>query len=333
MPHSSEYQKTLERVEFGNSPSTKKRPDSTLREILDSNLKKAQIEVFPVMPIFDVQEMTEFLYIHPDFNRIHSILSDYLESIPYRPDMAMDSAWQGLEVLMWKYARTNWQSDGNGKGLIDFIPRIINELILPSLQSNESLNNAFNELLGLMPYSIARYALIRMLIDREIKVASQFDMIHRRAKDIIGDRLLKLFTERYVSENGKVDGANHRAGAMKIHRMVNGERMTFFGKEVEGLSFAERIEFIISCILYASRCERFHGDYFSPFMSDKARYSHYAHWYWMLLMTQTLCWCVLSRSLNRLGFGQLLPAETIATCLQSNLENYKILFHDQIKNQ
>lgn len=328
MQHSSEYQKTRERVEFGNSPSAMSRPDSALREVLDSNLQKAQIGVFPIMPIFDVQEMAEFLYNHPDFNRIHSILLDYLESIPYRPDMAMDSAWQGLEVLMWKYAKSNWQSDGTGKGLIDFLPRIINELILPMLQSNESLNNAFNELLGLMPYSIGRYALIRMLVDRDIKVASQFDLIHRRAKDIIGDKLFKLFKERYVSQNGTVDGTNHRAGAMKIQRMVNGERLTFFGKEVEGLSFSGRIEFIVSCILYVSRCERFHGDYFSPFISDKARYVLYAHWYWMLIMTQTLCWCVLCRTLTRIGFGQLLPAESIATCLQSNLENFKVLFHE-----
>lgn len=326
MMQSSEYQKTLERVEFGNTPSSKIRPDSSLRYELSSNLQKSEIKEFPLMPIFDAQKFAKFLYTHPDFNRIHSILLDYYESLPFRPDMAMDAAWQGLEILMWKYAKSNYQPDRNVKGIIDFVPRIINELIIPTLQSDKALLDAFDELLSLMPYSIGRYALIRMLVDREIKVASQFDMIHHRAKDIIGDKLLNLFNDRYVSHDSIIDGTNHRNGAKKIIRMIKGENLTFFDKKVNGLSYAGRIEFIVSCVLYTSRCERFHGDYFSPFVSDKAEYGLYAHWYWMLLMTQTLCWCTLSRSLVSLGFDQLLPSKAIAACLKFNLEKYKKLF-------
>lgn len=70
--------------------------------------------------------------------------------------------------------------------------------------------------------------------------------------------------------------------------MILGEQLKFDGNDVAGLDVTKRIEFIGSAILYTSRCERAHGDYFSPFISDKASMKTYDHWYWLLSATLAL---------------------------------------------
>lgn len=110
----------------------------------------------------------------------------------------------------------------------------------------------------------------------------------------MGEDLYNAYKNQYLSD-GTITDENHYKGAKKILRLVKGARLTFNGIEKVGLSDVKRYEFIISVILYTARCERYHGDLFSPFYSDRTSLKTYRNWYWLLTMAMTFFWIILMK--------------------------------------
>lgn len=295
---------THKRVLYSNNPKECHRPDSFLRQELNQRFQLKNIKLFPLPPKVNNETFTKFLFHNPAINKIHSTTLDVFETFPYRPDMSFDSMWRALEALMMRYAKDVLRVSGKDADTIKVLERICLEAILPILNSSGKIKTAINDLIGLIPESIGRFTLVRMLTDREIMIASQLGQVSGRTKKIIGEDLYDAFKNRYLTE-GTITDENHYNGAKKMLRLVKGERLTFNGIEKAGLSEAKRYEFIISAILYTVRCERYHGDFFSPFYSDRASLKTYRHWYWLLTVTMTFFWIVLMKYNRHLGLDDI----------------------------
>lgn len=322
----SEYKATKARVEFGMGHAGY--PDAILREELKKRMERSGRE--PFIPLLvSVKEFTGMLFANPDLNRIYSISLDGLECLPFRPDMAFDRWWAAFEVLLHKYASVAWNKDSRPVPTVDLFERVTNEVLMPELKDDVYLKLSVHRWCRNMPDSVARYGVARMILDREIKVASQFGNIKERALGIIGKDLFSAFEAAYIRKNNgiaELDGSNHYRAARKLKRMLSGDRLTFDGIEVKGIDLAHRVEFVMSCILYASRCERLHGDYFSPFFSDRAKISLYAHWYWLADTTYILFQVLFKRLIDYQGFSNPMNTRMLADYIKSLSKSYQYLF-------
>lgn len=280
------------------------RPDESLRRKLAQRLNNAGTGLIPRLPVVDV-DSTAFIFYHDaTLNKIHSIALDYLDSLPYRPDLAFDAAWRAFESLLHHYAATAWPAGGPHRTTLELMTRFASEVCNPLLQRERRLSDAYNKIMKMIPDSIARFCLARMLDERGVYVTSQFALVRNRVEELIGMKLYQFFHDTYMTD-GCVTAENHYRGARKVKRMILGEPLKFDGNDVKGLDEAKRIEFICSAILYTSRCERAHGDYFSPFISDKANMKTYDHWYWLLSTTLALYSILLMK------YGEYRKEETV----------------------
>ena len=324
-PKNPEYTLTRERVEFGMKH--KPQPDRALRQELNRRMKKNGVSPYLLLQ-FPIEEITKILYNHPNLNKIHSISLDALECLPWRPDIAYDRWWVAFEVLLHEYDRTIWHNSGSSKRTIDLFCRFCNEVVLPELKDDEKLNQNFFKWMDSIPLSVCRYGVVRMLLDREIKVDSQYDFVRERAIKILGESLYDAFKKEYLTiEDGKqtLNEHNHYRSANKLNRIITGKKITFQDKEVKGIVYAKSIEFVLSCILYASRCERLHGDYFSPFYSDKIKFSLYAHWYWMADMVYFLFILLFKRRVDYIDTNPI-SSEMLSDYLSILTNNFNIIF-------
>lgn len=304
----TEMRMTVSRLRMGNAPSYDAldhiRPDEPLRRKLAQRLSTEGTGLIPRLPEIDVDSTAEIFYHDATLNKIHSIALDYLDSLPFRPDLAFDAAWRAFESLLHHYAATAWPAGGPHRTTLDLMTRFASEVCSPLLQREIRISDAFNTLMEMVPDSIGRYGLARMLYERGVYVTSQFALVRNRVEELIGNELYDFFSNTYMPD-GHITAENHYRGARKVKRMMLGEPLKFDGKDVAGLDEARRIEFIGSAILYTSRCERAHGDYFSPFISDKASMKTYDHWYWLLSVTLAM------HSILLMKYGEYRKAEIV----------------------
>lgn len=321
-----EYQATKARVTFGMNPE--KLPDAKLRHELMERMRKRGCQAFIPLRV-PVEEFSTLLFENPDLNRIYSISLDALECLPFRPDMAFDRWWTAFEVLLHKYASMAWSSGGGPLSTADLFGRFANEVLVPEMDSDVYLRCAAHSWCLKMPDSIARYGAVRMLLDREIKVDSQFGHIKERAVSIMRPELYGAFAETYLTNTEghiQLNDSNHHRAARKLRRMLTGERLTFGGEEIRGIDMGRRLEFLLSCILYASRCERLHGDYFSPFFSDRAKMGLYEHWYWLADTTYILFLALFKRIVAYRELPNPISSRRLAGYIKAVAKNYARLF-------
>lgn len=307
---------TQNRVLYSNKPSADNIPNARLRGDFAKRISDKDLGIFPIPPKVNVNEFTDYLFANPELNKIHSTTLDTFETLPFRPDISFDSMWRAFEALVIRYAKDQWSILGNSTDTIATLSRICNEALKPVISHSGKIETSLGKLIKAMPVSIGRFALVRMLFDREIKISSQFGYVSQRSRSILGNELYEKFIDRYV-DNGTLLAKNHYSGALKIARMVNGERLTFNEKETKGIPDNKRWEFIISVILYTSRCERYHGDFFSPFMSSLAKMDTYRHWYWLLTITMSFFW-ILMKKYTDITNPELITDEKIAASIDYN---------------
>ena len=119
-------------------------------------------------------------------------------------------------------------------------------------------------------------------------------------KGYIEERVIEI-ANYIVENNATVRQAAKHFGISKstVHKdvterllqiIINGNPVKIVEHPYKALSLQERITFILSGILYSSRCERFLGDFFSPLKSDSSTWGTYYGQYWLLTVSYMFFW-------------------------------------------
>lgn len=330
MTEREEYKMTLSRVKYGTGCGPK--PNEDIRMALKERIDKTGTEPFVPMTA-EPLELTALLMESPTLNRIYSVSLDIRDCLPFRPDLSFDRCWSAFEAMLIHYHEEMWRS-GAAKTppTHTLFRRFCSEVVSPILEKDERLREEYDSFLSLMPVSVTRYASVRMLLDREIRVASQHFNIRERAIDALGKELFDLFEAEYITEEKgiRVIGPeNHHRAERKLFRVLTGQPLKFNEKGVKGIDGVSRMEFILSCILYVSRCERVHGDYFSPFFSFFTDMRTYAGWYWILNMTYLL-FGILLQKIGDSRHHQVVANKTLIQWLHMTRNNLHTLFAKEI---
>lgn len=316
-----EYAFTEKRLKYNNSwekiGEWKENAQQMLLKRMDENGFK---QIFVGLKLSS-KDAVNNLFENPELNKLVSTVIDIYDELPLRPDIAFDLAWRSLEIAMELFDKTfrNKPEDKIAK----LILRTSSEVIYPELENNNELKQCMEDLIKAMPLSIAKFVLVRMATYRELAVSSQRTFIVERTKESLGEEVYKALIETYdLNEVGK-SAENHFLGARKIIEITQGNDFEIAGKHIKALDLPNRISFIISCILFTSRCERFHGDYFSHFKSDRASLRTYHHFYYLLTFTYILLWIVIGRHVKKHSLS-LFDSTDIIRCIEGNITKMKI---------
>lgn len=269
------------------------------------------------------EEASEFLFRNPDLNKIHSCYLDFFEELPFRPDVGFDLLWRSLESLIRLFNREVWHNSSDNIQTI--FKRLSEETISSALNESATLKSAVENLLDIIPISTCRFVFSRILIEREIRTANQFSHIRDRAKSILGEEFYEALIERFKDEE-TITKAKHYQGARLIKRMLGGEPFHIGDKEHSSSSLSEKIHIVISLILYTSRCERFHGDNFSHFKSDRTSIRTYCSWYWLLLSTYFIFWLLFRSICTRRKADTIATETNLAISFSESLNRYSEIF-------
>lgn len=293
------------------------------------NVLKQKMEEVKIIQIFEPLHLNEataldILFEHAKLNKIHSMYCDLYEELPYRPDMAFDVVWRSFEVMSKYYSGEVWNRIEIGD--VDMFHRISQEVIAPVLRNDYNLEKEFNQLLYAIPDSTLRYMVVRLYLSRELGVMSQLGPIKGRAVDILSQTMYDDFNKEFFTAKGGLSIGDHRTAVRRMHSILIGEPVKLNNTDYKPLGFEDRIEFLISCVLYVSRCERYHGDYMSQFKSSLAKLGTYHNFYYLLIITDLLFWMVMSKFMDHEGIPKLFELNKLAECLEKRRKNMEVLF-------
>lgn len=293
------------------------------------NVLKKKMDECKLLQIFEPLHLNEaraleILFEQAKLNKIHSMYCDLYEELPFRPDMAFDVVWRSFEVMSKYYC-------GKVLGDIDIndgqmFQRISKEVILPILNKDNHIEVSFKSLMEAIPDSTLRFVVVRLFVKRELGIHPQLGLIKKRATEILGEDLYIDFHDTYYDDNDNLPIASHRSAVRTLRSIVLGEEVELKGKTYKVMSQEKRIEFIISCILYVSRCERYHGDYMSQFKSSMAKQATFHNFYYLLTITDLLFWIVMYKFMEHEGIPALFELDKLAECSEKRRMNLEAVF-------
>ena len=230
-------------------------------------------------------------------SKIFSSILDVYDMLPLHPDMAFDAAWRSFEYIVETYASLAWGYKDHA--FVDTIKnKLCSEVLIPLSNKDANMNAAIASLFKNLSLSSIQYAVNRIFYYKELSVAPQTKYIYDRAKDILGEFVLEHIRSTYTDAAGRMDAKAIRDISLRFYRLMNQKDADFNGKIVEPLNLNSSLQMLINVILYTSRCERFHGDFYSPFRSTKTKMTTYYNYYYLTVTSYTLFWCVLYKLLN-----------------------------------
>ena len=281
------------------------------------------IQIFEPLHLNEAMAL-EILFEQAKLNKIHSMYCDLYEELPFRPDMAFDVVWRSFEVMSKYYCSKVLGNAGVSDS--EMFQRISKEVILPILNKDNHIEVSFKSLMEAIPDSTLRFAVVRLYLRRELGINPQLGLIKDRATKILGESLYNDFHEAYYDENDNLPVANHRSAVRALRSIVLGEELELNGITYKPLVLECRIEFVVSCILYVSRCERYHGDYMSQFKSSMAKQATYHNFYYLLTITDLLFWIVMYKFMEHEGIPTLFELDNLAECSEKRRKNLEALF-------
>lgn len=333
MRDKQEYAFTRKRVVYGNSFLDNMNVKDLAKEagwyeppqvMLHARLSEARIPQIIAPVRLDADVATDFLFRNPDINKIHSCHLDFYEELPYRPDVAFDLVWRSLESLIRLYSHEAWNRIPSETHKL--FGRISGEAIGGVLNDSPKLRVLIEGLLRTVPIGVCRYALVRMLLDREISTGSQFGYIKDRAIEILGQELYDNLSHRFVKD-GSISAEDNYAGAIVIGKIIAGDGFHLDAKSYSPLSLEQRLNIVVSLILYTSRCERFHGDNFSHFKSDRSSLSKtYRSWYWLLTTSYFLFWLLFHKLCLSRKYSDVVTEEALIASFEETMKRIASIF-------
>ena len=293
------------------------------------NVLKQKMDKVRLLQIFEPLHLNEakaleILFAQAILNKIHSMYCDLYEELPYRPDMAFDVVWRSFEAMSKYYCGTVLGDASISD--VSMFQRISKEVILPILKKDNQIEAAFNTLMESIPESTLRYVVVRLYLKRELGITSQLGPIKARAIDILSQKLYDDFHNEFFTGDGGLTMADHRSAVRRLRSIFIGKAVELNGNPYKPLDFVDRIELLISCVLYVSRCERYHGDYMSQFKSSLAKQATYHNFYYLLTITDLLFWIVLYKFLEHQDIPALFELKKLAECSEKRRMNLEAIF-------
>jgi hypothetical protein len=303
-----ELQWTEARIEYNNSwPSSGvwfRDIQKAFKSYLDEN---GLIHIFEVVKLNDTAK--DILFEQAKLNKLVSGIVDIYDELPYRPDEGFDIAWRSLEIFMNHHRKVAWPDDSDKTPHL--ITHTVKDLIIPLAKREQNFNNMWEAFLADIPLSTLKYAIMRCYITNDLTINTQIERVSARAKEILTKDLYDDIKTQYTFEE-KIKPTLDvlRKSSMLLQRILKGEKVTVNGHDHQ-LSLENRLIFVLSCIIYTNRCERFHGDYFSPFKSDRANLDTYAFSYYTLAFSYIYLWSLIWRHCELRGLGEICTLDSI----------------------
>ena len=279
-----EYEQTRLRVKYNNSWPSEKWISPLQEELLAAMDKVGLKQVFYPMALNESRAVNT-LFEDAELNRLLSTLLDLYDELPLRPDAAFDVAWRALEIVIMFYYKNYDKQVYNDKkaSTEEKIKRICNAVFESQLTANKKLMDVFNRLIGdNVSWSVLHYIVARMFLPGELQVKTQHDYVSARCREILGVDMYDDIKTKYVVD--------------------------------------DNLTYVLSGILYSSRCERFHGDFFSPLKSDRSTLQTYYGQYWLLTVSYMFFWMVVQKYLEKKGVEPFFTLDDLAECVNKTID-------------
>ena len=181
------------------------------------------------------------------------------------------------------------------------------------------------EFLSEIPISVLRFAIMRCFIQHDLAITDKAEKVSERAKDILTKELYADIKAKYkLEETVKPSADVLRRSSLLLQKILSGEKVTVNNNEYT-VDIEKRLLFMLSCVLYTYRCERFHGDYFSPLKSDMATLNTYAFSYYLLTFSYVYLWTLIYQSCEWQRLGEICSLANILTAAKTMQERIKLM--------
>ena len=235
--------------------------------------------------------------------KIFSSFLDVYDSLPYHPDLAFDAAWRSLEYSIRVYADRAWGYKED-KPLHDIFQKISSEVVESLINKEADLKDTFEYLVSNTSISAARYTIVRLFYAKQLSVAPQIKFVRERVEKVLPKDMLEAIEKVYMDEEERMNARNVKDVARRLIRLLNGQDIQIGDTSYKPIPLCDRIELLISGILYTSRCERFHGDIYSPLKSSKTTLLTYYEYYFLALASMLFFWVAFYKLIERNGNNQ-----------------------------
>lgn len=317
-----ELEWTEKRIAYNNTWPETGKWYSDVQQMLDGWLKDYGINQI-LEPVKLSDGARGVLFPNAKLNKVISGVVDIYDELPYRPDEGFDIAWRSLEIFMNYHRSITWPDD-NDKAT-HLILRTEKELMMPLINKDQRIKDMWEFFLNEIPISVLRYAIMRCYIQHDLAITDKAEKVSERAVGILSKELYADIKEKYkFEEDVKPDADVLRRSSLLLQRILRGERVTV-NDHAHQVNLEKRLLFMLSCVLYTNRCERFHGDYFSPFKSDRAMLDTYAFSYYLLTFSYIYLWTLIYQHCAWKMIGEVCSLESILTAAKTMQDRLSLL--------
>lgn len=262
--------------------------------------------------------------------KVFSAFLDTYDMLPLHPDLAFDAIWRTLEYSIRLYANRAW-GYAKDKALDDIYAKFSTEVVSAIVNKEPALQRAFANLLENTSISAAQYMTYRIFFEKQLSVAPQFGFVKARTESIIQKELLIDLRSHYSDENGNMDTASVRDVARRLIRLFQGRDVQVGDNTYRPMAFNDRIEMLLSVMLYTSRCERFHGDIYSPFKSSKTKLTTYYEYYFLTLCSLIVFWILFYKLIERESNGlvQCIDFNNLESAINTSIERMNAILSNK----
>ena len=203
--------------------------------------------------------------------------------------------------------------------------RTVKELIMPLVNKDLRVKEMWERFLSKIPISVLRFAILRCFIQHDLAITDKAEKVSERAKDILTKELYADLKAKYkLEETVKPSADVLRRSSLLLQKILRGEKVTVNSNEYM-VDIENRLLFMLSCVLYTYRCERFHGDYFSPFKSDKATLNTYAFSYYLLTFSYVYLWTLIYQFCEWQKLGEICSLSNILAAAKTMQERMRLM--------
>ena len=171
-------------------------------------------------------------------------------------------------------------------------------------QEEADLQDTFEYLVSNTSISAVRYTIVRLFYAKQLSVAPQIKFVRERVEKVLPKGMREAIEKVYMDGEGRMNASNVKDVARRLIRLLNGQDIQIGDTSYKPIPLCDRIELLISGILYTSRCERFQGDIYSPLKSSKTTLLTYYEYYFLALASMLFFWVAFYKLIERNGNDQ-----------------------------